>query len=502
MEINNSSTMFSSGNSSSRSGRISVSVECSPRQYPLSSVAVAVAVVGGDDGDGGGDGDGDGDSVVMGMGMGVGMGVGMGCVVPFKKRIQNPHRSTMLGRELADAEEEEEEAYANIEAGHAMEYAAAAAGESVSPRVSYPNVARRLDFYSSGEWSPIQSLVPASVAAESVAAESVAAWENAQPFEVTKKPEEDSGVGDCSICYDPLPLRSNHIFTVCGHLFCVKCLLTWWDSSSICPMCRAEIIEFAAVVPALDGMSASSYHREIEFNDLDGTWRIHGEWMSIDRLGGNADDDNVGGRSVSPPRPIATIDRYLHIDADVNWSSSLEETNPSHDDSAVVLTRYECINLRSSRELVSMLWARQRFRETLLSNVNFLGETYHTFIQKQNWLGLSRFDLGPDRMFEFVMCRTNFHNRGHETNFFGYISSVVVIEAENPLELPSYGDEYTQWENSNEYAFVVNVFTLSSDAPYGSYNIDEGTFETDELMFRFADIRRMYSIRSREMFDV
>ncbi len=27
-------------------------------------------------------------------------------------------------------------------------------------------------------------------------------------------------VGECSVCYANLPLRANHIFTMCGHLFC------------------------------------------------------------------------------------------------------------------------------------------------------------------------------------------------------------------------------------------------------------------------------------------
>ena len=61
----------------------------------------------------------------------------------------------------------------------------------------------------------------------------------------TPAPPEVS-VGDCAVCYAPLPARSNHVFTSCGHLFCVKCLLSWWEVSTTCPMCRGEIAIFDA----------------------------------------------------------------------------------------------------------------------------------------------------------------------------------------------------------------------------------------------------------------
>jgi hypothetical protein len=50
-------------------------------------------------------------------------------------------------------------------------------------------------------------------------------------------------VGECFICYTNLPLRANHIFTLCGHLYCVRCLLKWWDTSTTCPICRAELYD-------------------------------------------------------------------------------------------------------------------------------------------------------------------------------------------------------------------------------------------------------------------
>jgi hypothetical protein len=208
-----------------------------------------------------------------------------------------------------------------------------------------------------------------------------------------------------------------------------------------------------------------------------------------------SDDDSVGGRDVEPPRPISTMDQYLHIDADVEWASlhGGTGTNPPGDDWGVQLSRHECIHIRLNRDLASMLWARRRFHETLFSDIEFLGETFHTFIEKRHWPHfINAADMGPHRMFEFVMCRTNVHNRGYETNFFGYISQFVVVDADR-----SY-DGFADWENTHECAFVVHVFNPTTPPYNNAYNIDDGSFETTELIFRFAEIRRLYSIQSTE----
>ena len=437
---------------------------------------------------------------------------------PLKKKIQNPRlreiSSLMLGRELTEREEEE---WADIEARHVTEEEEEEQEESISPRVLFAShsnrrqdIARRLDFYSSGEWSPIP--LPSS----SSASASVASWEAAQPIMIAPMPttESEDTVGECSVCYLSLPKRSNHVFTKCGHLFCVKCMLVWWDTSSTCAMCRAEILDandVAVVAPALESDSDSdsdsgseSEQEQEEGDDVPNFQDFIAATLSDNSVARrHHDDDSIGGRQVvEPPRPIPAIDQYLHIDADVNWASSLEITNPDHDDWAVVLTRRECANIHWNRALASMLWARRRFNETLFSNIVFLGETFHTFIPKTNWLGFSAADMGPHRMFEFVLCRTNAHTRGHETNFFGYISQVVIVQADNSVATTTSYDEYDVWENTNEYAFVVRVFNPTTAHYDDAYDIEEGTFITTEMMFRFADIRRMYSIRSRETFDV
>ena len=119
--------------------------------------------------------------------------------------------------------------------------------ESISPRVLFPEerqtsgrgsgwhcdrnvgVRRQLDF-SMEELSPIAP--PPS-------------WDEAMKdiyTDATATATATDTVGECSVCYALLPSRSNHVFTMCGHLFCVKCLLTWWDTSITCPMCRSALL--------------------------------------------------------------------------------------------------------------------------------------------------------------------------------------------------------------------------------------------------------------------
>jgi hypothetical protein len=345
--------------------------------------------------------------------------------------------------------------------------------ESVSPRVLFPvgDVARRLDFYSSGEWSPIPV---ASVAGE--------------------KKEEEKSVGDCNICYDSLPARSNHVFTLCGHLFCVKCLLRWWDTAITCPICRANILEVAADTAGAGAGGTVSAAIDI------GGWEIEASASDSESDSDNNDfvgDDNVGGGvgGVDRGLSITSFNRYLHIDSSVEWSAAgAGVTHPEYDDEAVQLSQVECDNIRWSREIAMNLFTRARFLETLFSNIEFSGNggMVHEFIPKQQWIEIGHDQMGPHLMFEFIMRGTASYNTPMETNFFGYISSIVVVRVAADAPRRHYHDADDDWENSHEYAFIVHVF--SPVAPYGRYDIDDGTFETAELLFRFSDIRRMYSM--------
>ena len=94
--------------------------------------------------------------------------------------------------------------------------------DSISPRVLFSDdVSRRLDFSSLPLNNP--ELSPVSFASASASA--------SVSISVSRTDDGCLGeigcIGDCCVCYNPLQERTNHVFTLCGHLFCVHCFLKW-----------------------------------------------------------------------------------------------------------------------------------------------------------------------------------------------------------------------------------------------------------------------------------
>ena len=54
---------------------------------------------------------------------------------------------------------------------------------------------------------------------------------------------EEEEKEDCCICYSELPKATTTL--ECGHSFCTKCILTWFQRNNTCPMCRATVQEAA-----------------------------------------------------------------------------------------------------------------------------------------------------------------------------------------------------------------------------------------------------------------
>ncbi len=110
---------------------------------------------------------------------------------------------------------------------------------------------------------------------------------------------DTESVDECAVCYLELPPRANRVFTVCGHLFCVKCFITWCGSSNACPMCRTAIMQRA--IDDIDAMSISNNDGDGD-DDGDGD----GDANAIDVMNtgfiddgddgddGDDDDDNDG----------------------------------------------------------------------------------------------------------------------------------------------------------------------------------------------------------------
>jgi len=168
--------------------------------------------------------------------------------------------------------------------------------ESISPRVLFPevDVRRRLDF-SSLSLSPI---VPRSSSPPP-----------SRPPTSTERIlvcDDDCSsaccsVGECGVCYMTLPLRSNHMFTMCGHLFCVRCVLKWWDTATTCPICRAELFQHEAVPPAAVEAAdvadvadvaevAVDAEREPTYEDIIN--RVMHEWRNSSYIGSDSDSES------------------------------------------------------------------------------------------------------------------------------------------------------------------------------------------------------------------
>lgn len=115
--------------------------------------------------------------------------------------------------------------------------------ESISPRVLFPDVdvRRRLDF-SSLSLSPIVPRSSSPPPRPPTSTERILVCDD-------DCSSACCSVGECGVCYMTLPLRANHMFTMCGHLFCVRCVLKWWDTATTCPICRAELFQHEAVLP-------------------------------------------------------------------------------------------------------------------------------------------------------------------------------------------------------------------------------------------------------------
>ena len=58
-----------------------------------------------------------------------------------------------------------------------------------------------------------------------------------------KAPPVEEEKDDCCICYSELPKATTTL--ECGHSFCTKCILTWFQRKNNCPYCRAEVPEAA-----------------------------------------------------------------------------------------------------------------------------------------------------------------------------------------------------------------------------------------------------------------
>jgi len=277
------------------------------------------------------------------------------------------------------------------------------------------------------------------------------------PLSLHSSPPQKESIGDCSICYDQLFPRENHVFTKCGHLFCVKCFLRWSDTSLTCPMCRREMVE-----PGQE----QGFNHEDEYVD----------------------------------QPSQYTYSYLHMEEDAELvadTSFQMQTDPEHGDHISNLTDAELELIQYNRLVVSCVFLRNRFHDTLFSNTTWGGMVQHTLIPKSEWLHMWEnvplyTQRAPVQMFEFVLRRNSqsvgYRRPNEELNTFGYIT--------NSSTMPI--DE----EEGSQLAFAFDVMVVSPTVPLGYHNITEGRIETTLLTIPFEDIRRLYYVTSVETYEV
>jgi len=204
-------------------------------------------------------------------------------------------------------------------------------------------------------------------------------------------------IGDCAVCYTQLLPHANHAFTECGHLFCIKCLLTWHEQSSTCPMCREKL-----------------YVKDDAFED------------------GYTDDSGDDGR-------FDTIDDYLL--EEIEWSKIIEE-----DDLRIQISQENLFHIRTMRKRLLDLLIFQAYTDELLTQFEYNGEISIIFINRVDYRYI-RVNI-PNYYYEIVLKT---HDGGdNETHYFG---KIIEMKMCNILfgEYPSGAIRYTL-----EYAFIIN----------------------------------------------
>jgi len=425
--------------------------------------------------------------------------------------------------------------FARLMADMEMEVAAATDDEvSISPRVLFSGIESSRSSRSSGAAAIRRNLSSEFVFDSSCSP--VSFGTSSASSSVVKYTEQTECIGECSVCYSQLPLYANHVFTLCGHLFCLRCLLKWWDNSTTCPLCRAELfVDDPADHPAEEvadvAEEVAAEEEEAQEESEEGAeeaeeevWARREFWNGrvdhfVDSDGeehhNNDNDASNSSSSMSPPLPsvrVSRLYRYLHQDTELDWSRNgygliyLDDTLNQH------INEHEIQGLQENRDIAMTLFARARFRETLFdSRIQFMGSVSEgDFVPKNDWMVTIVYNNNQHSsqriiMYEFVIRRGSEISPLFEVNLFGFIKDVAIKQF-GDMNYDGYNTEDAyefEWEDNYEYVFVADVFTptdfyigagANTLRSYGGYNMEEGTIITQELAIPFSQIRRLYRI--------
>ena len=275
-------------------------------------------------------------------------------------------------------------------------------------------------------------------------------------------------IGECNVCYKDLPLRANHVFTECGHLFCVKCLLIWDMQSSTCPVCRKPLYEKDDI--AIDANHIDEDADGYYLNGIYHTWDEHDD-HGQDEWDGYTDDSGDDGR-------FDTIDEYL-VD-DINWSGVIEE-----DDLHLPVSENQLCDIQNMRKNVEDIIRYQTYTSCLFSAVEFNGEITYKFINKNEYrygcTDLHDQGISSDYTYEIILKNQIHDENQYDRHYFAKIIEKKMINVPAP-PYPSGCERYTL-----EYAFVFDLI-----AP--AYNSNENVIYKKSHVLLFRDICRMYRI--------
>jgi len=240
-------------------------------------------------------------------------------------------------------------------------------------------------------------------------------------------------IGNCSVCYTKLSLKTGHIITECIHLFCVKCLLKWHNQSTTCPICRRNLYEI----------------------DEDDVLYEHDDYT---------DDSGDDGR-------FDTIDDYL-ID-EVNWSGIAEE-----DDRQLVSSGNYIQDVSDMRTNNINFIRYTTYISNMLSENQFNGEIAQIFIQRNEYN--ANIEFGKQYFYEIVV-----KNQSNDIHIFGHIIDKQLYNVQRGFYPDTDMIRYRL-----EHGFqIIEIDPLN--------DVNEQFNETQiskQIKIMFSDIRRMYRL--------
>jgi len=391
---------------------------------------------------------------------------------------------------------------------------------SISPRVLFSGI---VEDSNSNSISNSRTMIRRNLTAD-FSSLSPVSFGSLSSSSVVKHTEQTEYIGECGVCYLQLPLRANHVFTLCGHLFCLRCLLKWWDNSTTCPLCRAELFtdddtdadhHSAEQAEEAEQAEQAEEAEEAEEAEAERIWMRREFWNGrVDHFVDSDGEEHYNNNGGMPPLPtfgVTQINRYLHQDTHLDWTRNgsihLDDTLLQH------VNEVEIQGLQENRFIAMNLFARSIFCETLFdsSSMGFLGSVSEgEFVPKNDWVFIVHENRHLSQrmiMYEFVIRRGSVLSPLFEVNLFGFIKDVAIQQINGMMNHNDHdGNTYDfEWEENPEYVFIADVFTPSDfyiDAnalrSYGGYNMEEGTITTQELAIPFSQVRRLYLIRGHE----